>query len=234
MCDNCEYEFEGGACCTSSGCQVTLEGFPDLRFSGDAPMYSTEDDEFWLGYEAPEDPYAIFHDTHEQMSELLDVDIRLEDPQLIFRMVFTQLIAAMEAYLADTLIRQVVGVHATTRRLLAQDRSISQTKYTLSQLAENSNFLNDSILAYLRSILYHNLDRVRVLYKIILDFDIKRSDDDWQFLLGAVEHRHDCVHRNGYDSQGRRLTCFTREYARRAGAIIDRMIRSIEMSLDVA
>jgi hypothetical protein len=227
-CPNCEWEFDGQAVCSYAGCEVTLSGFDDLRFTGDTPMFSPEEDDFWSGYEPPENPYEIFTETHSEMMELAEVEIRVSDPQLIFRMIFSQIIAAAEAYLADTLIRNVVGHSEATRKLLGQDRHINQEKFTLSQLADNAEFLQDTIRSYLRSILYHNIDRVRALFRFSLDIEIKTSDEDWVFLLEAIQYRHDCVHRNGYSAEGHRLTVFTREYIQQTGVVASRLVSSIE------
>jgi hypothetical protein len=194
-------------------------------------MFSPEEDDTWSGYEPPENPFEIFTETHAEMMELAEVDIRLSDPQLIFRMIFSQMIAAMEAYLADTLIGNLVGCLEPTRKLLAQDRHINQEKFTLSQLADNAELLQDTIRSYLRSILYHNIDRVRSLYRAGLDTEIKASDDDWAFLLEAIQHRHDCVHRNGYNAAGQRLAVFTREYIQQTGVVVSRLVNAIEERL---
>jgi hypothetical protein len=227
-CPNCEWEFDGQAICSYLGCEITLNDFEDLHFTGDTPMFSPEEDDFWSGYEPPENPYEIFAETCSQMMELAEVDIRLGDPQLILRMIFSQIVAAMEAYLADALIGKVVGNSEATKKLLSQDRHINQEKFTLSQLAENADFLQDTIRSYLRSILYHNIDRVRALYRSALDIEIKISDEDWVFLLEAIQHRHDCVHRNGYNAAGGRLDVFTREYIQQTGVVALRLVTSIE------
>jgi hypothetical protein len=82
---------------------------------------------------------------------------------------------------------------------------------------------------YLKSVMYHNLPKVRVLYQAVFRFDIFQMlrPNGTAVLMKAIEYRHDCVHRNGFDKNGNRLDVFTSEYIENVGnemrALVDRI-----------
>jgi len=70
---------------------------------------------------------------------------------------------------------------------------------------------------------------VRALYKIAIGldlFDLLGAKKDG--LFKAIEYRHDCVHRNGYDSEGNRLEIFTKEYVQEIADIMKDLVEDIE------
>ena len=230
-CENCENDFDGTSLCNESGCTITLDRYPDLKFYGDAPSYATSDEEYWLDYEPPENPYKIFLETYHLIIDLLDHRFhRFEDPQIVTRMIFVQLISAMEAYLGDKLIFHTLESRDNMDRLIHQDRNLIDTKISLSEIIRNESVLETTVKRYLRSILYHNLERVRFVYKSALSFDIFTNDADWKILLIAINNRHDCAHRNGATVDGQLNRIFTRTYVRRVGQAIERLANHIEVN----
>ncbi len=58
--------------------------------------------------------------------------------------------------------------------------------------------------------IYHNLATVDVLYKIALGIGILDLATDRKSMFDAVLLRHDCVHRNGADDEGRPREVFSK------------------------
>jgi hypothetical protein len=52
--------------------------------------------------------------------------------------------------------------------------------------------------------------------------------DDRSKLHKAIEYRHDCVHRNGIDRDGKRLEVFTRQYVQGIADDIKMLVDKIE------
>jgi hypothetical protein len=88
--------------------------------------------------------------------------------------------------------------------------------------------LEDEVKKYLGGVLYHNLERVSFLYDATFGFVMKVGEPNWTMLLEAIERRHDCVHRNGLDAEGKRLLVFTRDYVGQVIAGIEALVRRIE------
>jgi hypothetical protein len=84
---------------------------------------------------------------------------------------------------------------------------------------------------YLRSLVFHDLERVDFLYRAVFSSGILKDDIDKGKLFAAIRYRHDCVHRNGIDKSGMRLTVFTKEYVQETAdlmrAFVDRIERGI-------
>ena len=83
----------------------------------------------------------------------------------------------------------------------------------------------------LGGVLYHNLERVNFLYEAAFGFSMKNGEQNWELLLEAVKNRHDCVHRNGVNSDGKKLLIFGREYVGQVIKVIDGLVRRTEQSI---
>jgi len=228
-CEACENEFPSAVWCNGSHCEFTLDDYPHVKLTGDPPLYSQDQNDYWLDYDPPDDPFAICMTTLEQIgSQLTDKATHKDDPQLLNRMVFSQAITALESYLFDTLVRRVTNSRDVLVRLLNRDKVINQEKFTLQALANNERLLEEHMRKYLGSVLYHNLERVNFLYEAAFGFSMKTSEPNWETLLEGVNHRHDCVHRNGVNAEGRKLLIFGRQYVDHLIGVIKGLVRRIE------
>jgi hypothetical protein len=228
-CEACEYEFGATVWCNSSYCEFTLDEFPQIKLTGDSPFYSQDQNDFWLDYDPPDDPFAICITTLDQIgSQLTDKPTHKDDPQLLNRMVFSQAITALETYLFDTLVRRVSTKRDVLVRLLNRDKFIGQEKFTLQNLANNERLLEEQTKKYLGSVLYHNLERVNFLYEAAFGFSMKANEPSWDLLLEAANFRHDCVHRNGVTAEGKKLLIFGRQYVDQVIGVIGGLVRRIE------
>jgi hypothetical protein len=91
--------------------------------------------------------------------------------------------------------------------------------------------MDTKVREYLRSILYHNLQKVDFLYKTALQTPILNLAQDRAELLKAVILRHDCVHRNGFDKDGNELTIFTKQFVQATADLIKGFVAEIEKQI---
>ena len=205
-----------------------------MVITGDPPFYAEDESDYWIDYDPPDDPLAICLTTLNQIVSLLTPKpSHIDDPQLLNRMIFAQAITALETYLFDTLVRRVTTDRAALVRLLERDKNINQEKFTLRAMAANDRFLEEQVRRYLGSVLYHNLEKVNFLYGAVFDFSMKASEPSWDLLLEAANYRHDCVHRNGVNSDGKKLLVFTPEYVGHVIKVIRGLVRRIESQIAV-
>lgn len=231
ICPKCEDAFDGYAVCHSSGCEITLDQNEDM-YVGDFPMYSPEPDE-WSDYSAPEHPYDIFLQSFSDMKTLIDQKIQSDDEQILQRMIFTQIISAMEAYFCDTLINAVRTNTEFMMNLCNDYEPLKQKSYGLAQMAsikgEMNNFVFDQVKGALRSELYHKIDRISRLYQKGLDIKLIDDKGDREKLKIAIGHRHDCVHRNGFKKEeSEKNQVFTTIYVRETMDLIKNIIDGLE------
>ena len=232
VCPYCETEFRTTVWCSSAYCEFTLDDYPQITFTGDTPFFSQIDDDFWIDYDPPDDPFGICLATLDQMKSLInDKPTHRDDPQLLNRMILSQSVTALETYLFDTLVRRLSEDRNLIARLLTRDKHINQEKFTLRALAENEKLLDDEVRKYLGSVLYHNLERVNFLYQASFGFSIKQGDQNWTELLEAINRRHDCVHRNGLSADNKRQLIFTYEYVGQVISLIETLVRRVEVAL---
>ncbi|WP_157201352.1 hypothetical protein [Massilia sp. Root418] len=182
-------------------------------------------------------PYKVFLNSYYHLGDILaeygdgGSGILRNSTPVISRMVFCQLIGALEAYLGDTLIRNVIGDKNSFMRLLSLDKELIETRVTLLEFAKNQNFLQDHVRTHLQSVLYHNLAKVGKLYKIALQIDIWPGKEIKENLFQAIQWRHDCIHRDGRTKDGIELTAITTEYVKEVLETVNSFILHIEQKL---
>jgi hypothetical protein len=233
-CRKCHTTYAAHASNGSSGCHITLDEYPDTEVDADSAFRSGDDgdDDDWVpDYEPPEDPYRIFTASLHQAIDLLRSHGG-DGTHLINRMVFAHSIGALEAFLGDTFINEVMGDESKKKKLLQFDRDLAEEKFTLAQILADSDLVNKRTRGHLRSLMYHNIAKVQMLYRNVLGLDIfKLLGDDKDALFKAVEYRHDCVHRNGFDKDGDKLEVFTKEYVRNTADIATKLVGAIHVNL---
>ena len=189
-----------------------------------------ESDE-WLDYSVPDDPFTIFMDSYSHTGDLLADHGKDHGGFLLNRMVFSHQVTALEAYLGDTLINEVMDDIAAMQRLIEQDEELVKEKFTLVEISKEPTLVERKVREHLRSILYHNLAKVDVLYNIALGIRILNETKDKASLFKAVTLRHDCVHRNGFDKDGNELQVFTKKFVQDTADLIRDFVESIDRAV---
>lgn len=194
-----------------SHCKVEMYDHPSVQIEADDAPFSAggpDEEEDWLNSSIPADPHKIFHDTCYHLEDVLAEygedgrGVLQHSAALINRMTFAQSVSVLEAYLGDTLVNAVMSRPESMRRLVAKDIELSEQKLTLVQILDNHEIVSERVEDYLRGLLYHNLAKVEVIYKIALGVEIIPDKELKARLFKAMSIRHDLVHRNGKDKNG--------------------------------
>lgn len=236
-CNQCEVTFTAYVQNSASDCTVTLDEYPDVEVIADNAFFSPSEDDDWLNTDLPEHPAGIFMDSHHHSGDILaeygvgGTGVLSHSAFIINRMVFAQQVSALEAYLGDTLVQQVMFSQEAMDRILDKEEELKDVKIGLADIVKSPNIVRETVRAHLQGILYHNLAKVAVLYKIALKINIWPNDDIKKSLFRAVQYRHDCVHRNGRDKDGTELTVFTTEYVTSMLEAMRTLVQHIEVAL---
>lgn len=182
----------------------------------------------WVDYSVPDDPFTIFMDSYHHTGDLLADHGSENGSHLLNRLVFSHQITAMEAYLVDRLINEIESDADAFRRLLDQDVDLSKEKFTLAEISKDPALVESKVREHLRSIQYHNLAKVDVLYNIALGIRILDLAEDRSRLFKAVMLRHDCVHRNGFHKDGNEIKVFTKAFVQDTADLIKTFVEEIE------
>jgi hypothetical protein len=185
----------------------------------------------WIDQEIAADPYGVFMESYRQSVELLGDHGDDNGNSLINRMVFAQQVSALEAYLGDTLLRNITNAPVKMKGLLTEDKDLAAQRVSLADIANNADIVLKRVTAYLNAVPYHNLPRVDFFYFTVLGVRVLRGDEENAKLLKAIKYRHDCVHRNGIDRDGRRLTVFTRAYVQEIADLMRDLVELIEREI---
>lgn len=140
----------------------------------------------WLDSAPPDDPFWVFMESYRGTIGLLAGQGAEDGRHLVNRMVFSHQVTALETYLGDTLINEVFSDTEVLERLLDGDKDLSKEKFTLPEIAKDPGLINRKVREHLRSVLYHNLQKVDVLYHVALGVRILDLANDKRALIEAV------------------------------------------------
>lgn len=112
-----------------------------------------------------------------------------------------------------------------------ESEDLKKEKFTLAEISKDPAFVQGKVRSYLRGILYHNLRKVDVLYRIALGVRLLDLAADKDFLFRLVNLRHDCVHRNGNDPDGNEQKIFTPGFVRQAADAVRNFVQNVEVAV---
>lgn len=209
-CGHCAAIFSGRVWVYSDYTEFEIEEPHEFTITGDMPMYEPPEED----YEPADDPPSVAREALGHLGALIGTDSPVNDDQFTNRLVFAGAVSTMEAYLGDTLINAVVQEPDVRDELVKNNSELGDLKATAAELASDPKALDKRIVSGLREVLYHNLRVVIVLYRDAFGIDLMPTKEQRDLLFPAMQRRHDCVHRNGRNKEGEKLTDFTDEYVR--------------------
>lgn len=117
---------------------------------------------------------------------------------VIQRMIFSTVISAMEAYLSDTLKRNVLNREGVKRRFVKIYNVYSSDKLEGKNIFDYIDKLDGYIKYHIdKKMSFHDTQLIDSIYTKVLHCKIDK--DKLKKLRAFVEKRHDIVHRNGKD-----------------------------------
>lgn len=119
--------------------------------------------------------------------------------QILQRMIYSNVITAMESYLSDTIKRTVLSRKAIKLRFIEKHKAFSE-KIKISEIFEYIEKIDKLVSDEIDKISFHNIVTVKNLYIDVLDCDFNHIDVSR--LIDYVSVRHDIVHRNGMKTNG--------------------------------
>ena len=179
---------------------------------GDLESYCTE----WTSAEKPEDYdqgvvddiaaitsfHANFQVAISDIHELLETNVSKTAEKALRRLLYVNVITAIETYLSDAFISTVVPDPELMRRFVEINPTFRDRKIKLADVYKEMERIEKLAKSDLRDIVWHNLKRVKPLYKGTLKITFP---DDLEAIFQAVRVRHDLVHRNGKTKDGEEI-----------------------------
>jgi len=118
--------------------------------------------------------------------------------RLLNQMAHSSLIAALEAYLADTVSYWVEKDERALRRFVSTNKDFQARSLTVAELFERLENLTGEVKTYLADFVWHRLDKVKPMLASGLEIQVPEIGD----LMKEVKVRHNIVHRAGRDANG--------------------------------
>lgn len=171
----------------------------------------------WAGIPGPEDfdDYTYnaissnteFHETFTNnmsiISKLLDTSVSDTVENNYLMLLFVSAITGLETYLSDAFINTIMNDKVLIRKFVENNPEFLKEKISISDIYNEMDDIEKKIRKYLLDLMWHNLAKIKPMYKTTLDIDFP---DDLKELFRAVVHRYDIVHRNGKTKEGENLT----------------------------
>ncbi|MFC5480562.1 hypothetical protein [Massilia suwonensis] len=130
---------------------------------------------------------------------LLNAEVRIPNMSTLYNMMHAQVVTGVEAYLSGVFIHKVVNSNDLMRKLVETDPELAKRQFSLKEIFSRWEGLQLEVARYLQDLIFHDLKKIKPMYKDVLGIDL--GDIPW--LFKAVLLRHDCVHRNGVDKNGK-------------------------------
>lgn len=145
-----------------------------------------------------------YNATHTEVEKALDAIDSLpeENKKFLYKQLFAAIITSLETYLADTLKRYVLADEEHIRKFVETYHPFKTQHISLSKLFSSKESLPKYIRNVLDGLMYHNLPKIKPIYKDALDVDL----GEIKGICRAIRVRHDIVHRNGKDLEGNEHT----------------------------
>ena len=140
----------------------------------------------------------IFDENIKATLEILNQSVTQRYEKSLRVMLFGHIVATLEAYLSSTFIHYALSSEIHMRRLVENDPEFAKRKFTVQEIFIKTEELKDDPRKYLKGLIFHDIAKVKPLYQSVLNIDF--GDVTW--LFHAVQVRHHCVHRAGYDKDG--------------------------------
>ena len=141
---------------------------------------------------------ATLEDALSAISSLLTLSIAGPEVNVLRRLLFANVIAALETYLSDTFINRTMGDSILFQRYLDTEKLFQERKFPMKDALRMVTEIKAVATKELIEMVWHNIGKVKTLYADVLLVEL----GDLASIAKAVNIRHDIVHRNGRQKDG--------------------------------
>jgi hypothetical protein len=173
-------------------CEISVEwtGHPD---------HDDVDDYLFESIAQTSEHKKSFEESIYNVEHLLGLEVSAHLQQHLLRLLYVNVITAVETYLSDLFISAVGKDKALLRRFVETTPEFKSEKIAVSEVFKTAEEIEKKARTYLMDVVWHHLNRVKPMFKGTLEVSFP---DDMRDLFKAVLIRHDLVHRNGKKKDG--------------------------------
>ena len=141
-----------------------------------------------------------FRESAVNIARLLEIKVEAADYQCWLRLLYVNVITALETYLADKFMSSVLGDDVLLKKFVETTPKFQKETFPLSTLFATYDGIKLRVKEYLLDEVWHRLDKVSPMFEQTLSIAFP---PDMKALYLAMIIRHDCVHRNGKTKDGK-------------------------------
>ncbi|RUR28081.1 hypothetical protein [Vreelandella nanhaiensis] len=160
----------------------------------------SEEDEYELGAIARNENYRLsFISELQDLDGLLELEIADQNlHRVLLRQVFISIIGAVETYLSDAFINEVISNPLYLERFVQSHPEFKKQKISLSEIFYESLKIKEKAKNIMLGTIYHKLPVVKQMYQDTFGIKFPHIGDMQKYII----QRHDLVHRNGKTADG--------------------------------
>jgi hypothetical protein len=121
------------------------------------------------------------------------------DAPIIHRLLFANIVSALETYLGDTFGKMVIGNHEYLEDFVLKSGHFQEQKIPLSQIFKRSKTIDAEALAYIDAHNWHRLGESAKMYNRAFGVVFPEAA---RVIHDGIRDRHDIIHRNGKSKDG--------------------------------
>jgi hypothetical protein len=141
-----------------------------------------------------------FRDNIRSISRLLEMEVEwTTDYQCFLRLLYVNVVTALECYLSDKFISSIKADRDLFRKFVETTPEFQKEKVSLSSIFKASEEIEQKVMTHLSEFVWHRFDRVAPMFRDTLGVEFPT---DMKELHRAIVIRHVFVHRNGQRKDG--------------------------------
>jgi hypothetical protein len=144
--------------------------------------------------------YKIFQTAIYEITRLIEASVDPLVRNSFNRLLYAQIITALESFLSGAFITIVLNEPDAMRKFVETTPEFQKEKISVSEIYHQMGGLRERVIKYLGDMIWHNLPKVKEMYKATLGIDFPPNLGD---VIRAITVRHDIVHRNGKTKDGK-------------------------------
>ncbi len=234
-CTFCQKRFDAQISMNSDVSKITIDKYPKTEVEFD-PVYSEGiEQDYWESdylFVQPESAYNIFEIAHSDVVNFTEKYGNEDGFNAMNRMIFIQSFSIFEAYLCDKFLSIVFENEKNLKLFLKHSKLMKKITFSINEMISQGDSTADEIIKkritqIIKETSFHNLALISESFSNY-GRDVFAKQEDKDLLFKAVEFRHHCVHRNGFDLDGNKLNVFTKEYNSKIATAMLATVEKIE------
>jgi hypothetical protein len=161
-----------------------------------------EEDDFYKDDWVPDDldgPYMEFMMALNQIELVAKEKRSIIDGPLIYRLLYLNIIIALETYLGDSFSAVVFKQRPYLERFVHNSSHLREKQVSLSDVFKRAKTIETDVRGFVGGISWHDLSNVTKIYKQAFGLQLPEIPES---IRTGIKLRHDIVHRNGKTPEG--------------------------------